>query len=182
MAWIYKIENTENGKVYVGQSRNVEGRWSQHRSLLRTGKHPNAVLQKEWVRMGAAVFRFDVLMTCRDDEASQCEMAFITRLGAIAPAGYNYSVAMFSEAARAGFRKQRERWAGPADRYWSEICRICLRPLAVEEGYGPGAMRLAENGRTIDGPDRYLGECDDCRHERVRDTTVVRDVPHFLGQ
>ena len=30
MTGIYKIENKINGKIYIGQSINIERRWSEH--------------------------------------------------------------------------------------------------------------------------------------------------------
>ena len=34
MIGIYKITNTKNEKVYIGQSTNIEERWKQHKYSL----------------------------------------------------------------------------------------------------------------------------------------------------
>ena len=39
MTGIYCIENTANGKRYIGQARHIERRWRQHRVSLENGKH-----------------------------------------------------------------------------------------------------------------------------------------------
>ena len=36
MIGIYKIENTKNNNVYIGQSTNIERRWSEHLGYLQT--------------------------------------------------------------------------------------------------------------------------------------------------
>ncbi len=47
LAGIYKITNTKNGKVYVGQSQNVYERRIEHFVALRRGRHPNKAMQKD---------------------------------------------------------------------------------------------------------------------------------------
>lgn len=42
---IYCIENTKNGKKYIGQSSKIEQRWSDHRTLLKYNSHYNIHLQ-----------------------------------------------------------------------------------------------------------------------------------------
>ena len=45
---IYKIENKENGKVYIGSSKNIEKRWEAHEVGLKNKRHHNAKLQHAW--------------------------------------------------------------------------------------------------------------------------------------
>lgn len=33
MIGIYKIENLINGKVYIGQSKDIKKRWNEHRKI-----------------------------------------------------------------------------------------------------------------------------------------------------
>lgn len=44
---IYKITNLNNGRVYIGQSKNVWGRRKQHWTALRGGHHENERMQKD---------------------------------------------------------------------------------------------------------------------------------------
>jgi hypothetical protein len=46
MQGIYKITNTNDGKVYIGRSTNIEERWKQHRDALENGTHHSYKLQK----------------------------------------------------------------------------------------------------------------------------------------
>ena len=51
MIGIYKIENKVNGKVYIGQSIDINTRWYNHRKELNGNRHHNEHLQREVVRI-----------------------------------------------------------------------------------------------------------------------------------
>lgn len=61
MVGIYKIENTENGKVYVGQSVTIERRFTSHRTALRGDYHNNSKLQEDFNKFGEDAFLFEIL-------------------------------------------------------------------------------------------------------------------------
>lgn len=48
LSGIYKITNLLNGKVYVGQSKNVYKRKIQHFAALRKDCHENGAMQADW--------------------------------------------------------------------------------------------------------------------------------------
>ncbi len=58
MGGIYIIFNVKNLKVYVGQSIDVMGRLYNHRHQLRSGKHPNIKIQKDFDDYGEGAFEF----------------------------------------------------------------------------------------------------------------------------
>ena len=60
LSGIYKITNQLNGKIYVGQSKNVYARKVEHFAALRRNKHPNQLMQKDWNKSNRG-FRFDVI-------------------------------------------------------------------------------------------------------------------------
>lgn len=76
---IYCIENTTNGKKYIGLSRNIEQRWNEHRSKLCRGKHKNIYLQRAWNADGAGAFRFYIIELCSADVLSECEQYHINK-------------------------------------------------------------------------------------------------------
>lgn len=61
MFGIYKIENLINGKLYIGQSKNIESRWKQHLSELNNHTHHNYKLQRDWIEYGNEAFKFSIL-------------------------------------------------------------------------------------------------------------------------
>lgn len=58
---IYKIENTINGRCYVGSAMCVEKRWSDHASMLNSGCHHSRKLQRAWNKRGGEAFQFTVI-------------------------------------------------------------------------------------------------------------------------
>lgn len=55
---IYCIINIVNNKVYIGATKNLADRKSQHFSELRNNKHPNEYLQNSWNKYGEENFAF----------------------------------------------------------------------------------------------------------------------------
>lgn len=77
MIGIYCIRNLKNGKRYIGQSRNISIRFSQHFSDLRCQRHGNEVLQRAWNKYGEKSFIGEILQECEDDELDLLEVKFI---------------------------------------------------------------------------------------------------------
>lgn len=67
---VYKIECTENGKIYFGRSQELEKRWRAHRNMLRSNTHRNLHLQEDWNNYGDINFEFVVLETFSDLDLS----------------------------------------------------------------------------------------------------------------
>ena len=58
---IYKITNKANGKIYVGSSNDIEGRWYGHVKDLNNNKHHSKHLQRAWNKYGEASFAFEII-------------------------------------------------------------------------------------------------------------------------
>lgn len=63
MNYIYIIENTINGKFYIGRTNNHASRKRGHYSELRRGVHGNPRLQNAWNKYGESSFVFRVVDT-----------------------------------------------------------------------------------------------------------------------
>lgn len=74
---IYKIENTETGKVYFGQARDIDKRWRQHVNKLNRGYHHNHNLQHAWDKDGAKCFKFSVLEYCEVEQLTEREQHYL---------------------------------------------------------------------------------------------------------
>lgn len=86
---IYKIVNTDNGKVYVGSSKNIERRWDEHKKLLAAKKHHSAKLQHAWTKVkGNLPLIFEVIEECELPELLTREQVWMDHHKAYTE-GYN---------------------------------------------------------------------------------------------
>ena len=74
MIGIYKITNTINGKIYIGQSINIKQRWKQHRA--------NASVRTEAIylafqKYGIENFTFEIIEECKEEELDEKEQYYI---------------------------------------------------------------------------------------------------------
>jgi group I intron endonuclease len=58
---IYKITNLLDGKIYVGSSKWIERRFTEHINRLRAGEHHSPYLQNAWEKHGEGSFDFAIL-------------------------------------------------------------------------------------------------------------------------
>ena len=79
MTGIYKITNQINGKVYIGQSVNIEQRWKAHRSRPFNPKAPqySSPLYKAIRKYGLINFTFEVIEECKQDVLNEKEEYYI---------------------------------------------------------------------------------------------------------
>lgn len=77
---IYKIVNKVNGKYYIGSSRNVNKRISEHLSELSNKKHCNKKLQNAYNKYGEEIFKFEIISKCPIQYLLRLEYWFIKTL------------------------------------------------------------------------------------------------------
>ena len=85
---IYKIQNLINNKVYIGQSVDIEKRWSTHKTELKNNYHYNIHLQNAWNKYGEENFEFSIVEECSVDQLNQCEIDWISKFNSYEN-GYN---------------------------------------------------------------------------------------------
>ena len=79
--FIYKITNTKNGKIYIGQTTpNNNRRLSAHRYLLNKGIHPNPHLQSAWNKYGEKNFTFEKIYKANSVEELESKEAYYINL------------------------------------------------------------------------------------------------------
>jgi len=76
MIGIYKITDTINNKVYIGQSINIKNRISYHKTKLKYNKHHNDYLQRAYNKYRDG-FKFDILETCEKQSLDELEIYYI---------------------------------------------------------------------------------------------------------
>ena len=74
---VYKIQEINSGKVYIGASVNVSRRLLGHKSSLRTGKHINKGLQKDFNLFGECSFVFEKIIDCEIASLTEKELELI---------------------------------------------------------------------------------------------------------
>lgn len=68
---VYQIKNSINGKIFLGSSMNLPGKFNSHRIQLNFKCHHNKALQEDWDLYGADAFTFDILETLKLEEISK---------------------------------------------------------------------------------------------------------------
>ena len=57
---IYKIQNIENNKIYIGQSIDIAQRWREHRSDALTNRN-NSILHLAMQKYGEFNFSYEII-------------------------------------------------------------------------------------------------------------------------
>lgn len=89
MIGIYLITNHLNGKKYVGQSADIEGRWKEH--IIESKCRCECVIHKALKKYGVENFSFEVLEECPVDKLDEKEIYWIDKLDTY-KSGYNMTV------------------------------------------------------------------------------------------
>lgn len=74
---IYKIENKQTKKFYIGSSINIEQRWYSHKSKLRRDTHCNQHLQNAWNKYGEDNFVFSILIEVDEEMLITTEQEYL---------------------------------------------------------------------------------------------------------
>lgn len=92
MAYIYRIRNVINSKVYIGSTNNVKKRFDTHICNLRNKTHHNKHLQNAWNKYGEDKFEFEIIEECEDSIKFQKEQKYIDKYKYYWNNCYNISV------------------------------------------------------------------------------------------
>lgn len=74
---VYAIQNNKNGKMYIGQSKNVRARCVRHLRELRGGFSTCTRLVRAFLKHGESEFTISVLHVCPPDKLDWVEAALI---------------------------------------------------------------------------------------------------------
>ncbi len=87
MTGIYIITNKINGKSYVGSSKRIKKRVSEH--LRNKGDHHNSYFSKDIDEFGKENFFYKIICECKEEELKSKELYYISKFGTAFPNGYN---------------------------------------------------------------------------------------------
>lgn len=105
MIGVYKITNSINGKVYIGQSINIEERWRDHRAdYLRS----DVILYRAMRKYGLENFSFEVLEECSIEELDEKEIFYINEYNSYicSPNSQGYNMTLGGGGARGFTHKE----------------------------------------------------------------------------
>lgn len=77
---VYKIVNTVTGDSYIGSSRDVKRRWTEHKRPSVWKKQPNNLMYKDMKKYGLECFRFQILVPVVPEYLTQVEQECIEML------------------------------------------------------------------------------------------------------
>ena len=81
---IYKIVNKINGKIYIGQSIEIENRWKKHLSAK-----DDFIIHKAIQKYGKENFEFSIIEECDLLDLDKNEIKWINFYNSLIPNGYN---------------------------------------------------------------------------------------------
>ena len=92
-AFIYKIQNLENGKMYIGSTTSPRSRWNQHTSQLKKNNHHSTYLQNSWNKYGEHMFEFSIIDECEIEIQFTREREWVIKEKThLAEWGYNMAI------------------------------------------------------------------------------------------
>ena len=104
---VYRITCSENGRIYIGSSKDIMRRWRNHKSDLRHGQHHSPDLQRDFNQYGLTAFKFEILKECSYSEAKAIEIEFIEKEQPFYNAKCNgQGIVQRSEKAQENFEKK----------------------------------------------------------------------------
>ena len=77
---VYKITNTITGDCYIGSSKDVKRRWTNHKCPSSLKQHPNNQLYKDMQKYGVDKFDFEILAEVEESFLKEKEQKFIETL------------------------------------------------------------------------------------------------------
>ena len=88
MIGIYKIENKLNGKVYIGQSNNIERRFQEHQTKGTSSRIPVDIAIQKY---GKENFTYEVIEETSIEKLNEAEKFWIQKFNSVED-GYNCSI------------------------------------------------------------------------------------------
>ena len=77
---IYRIINTTNNNIYIGQSVNIEDRFIRHKYQLKNNIHDNKKLQNAWNKYGEYCFVFEIFIKCKKRSLKKLEKQEVEKI------------------------------------------------------------------------------------------------------
>ena len=178
MGFIYKIENTRTGKVYIGStSLVVTKRWALHRCSLNRASHRNRYLQQDWNMFGSGVFEFSVIQDVSNNEdLISCEMEWIKYFRNNMGCDWVYNIAIPNMV----YTKERSRKISEAlKKSWSNPARHIFNKMTISKHYEGFVSPDGEEYRDIFNLEQFCKEHD--LFSSAMNRVYTGKAPHHKG-
>jgi group I intron endonuclease len=144
LSGVCQIRCVSNGKIYVGSSVDVRGRWLRHRFELNRGTHGNCYLQKAWNRQGEAGFDIVILELAEPADLLKVEQKWIDQTRcADRKIGFNISPIAGSTGSL-----HAQIWKGFIDPDGREITIFNLHEFCRRHRLDPASMQRLASGKS----------------------------------
>jgi len=150
---IYKIENLVNGKIYIGQSKDIQARKYTHISELKKNKHHSTHLQRSWNKYGEENFKWNTIEQCNLDTMNEKEKMWIAYFKSDGcNYGYNLdsggnSNKIISEETRRKISKNHADISGEKNPFYGKKYSVeTLEKIVSSEGYKNRTERIRGEG------------------------------------
>lgn len=77
---VYKITNTITGDFYIGSSKDVKGRWREHKKPSTLNRYSKYPLYSDMKKYGVDKFDFQILVEVEIEQLKEKEQQFIEKL------------------------------------------------------------------------------------------------------
>lgn len=143
---IYKIVNLVNGKLYIGQSKNIHKRLTGHKKHLSDNKHQNQHLQRSWNKYGKSNFEFKIIEICDIEELTQREIYWINLYESYShDKGYNIDLPNEDNTRFTCSKETRKKLSESNIKYSKEELISYLHEFYYMEGRVPNQRDFKEN-------------------------------------
>lgn len=80
-AFVYALQHSATGKIYVGCTKDVERRIREHLTQIENNKHPNKRMQEDFNLFGGEYYYYVLFSACAAYDAFMMERHFMSLLG-----------------------------------------------------------------------------------------------------
>lgn len=119
VSFIYEIKNNENGKFYIGSTKDVDIRFRAHKNQLNNNTHVNTYLQNAWNKHGEKSFSFNIIEEVPRDVQFETEQGYLDALQPFNSIGYNIATSVVDFSKRTLQHKKCRNCAKDFDTYYS---------------------------------------------------------------
>jgi len=70
---VYQIKNISNGKIFIGNSKNLQAAFNSNMFQLKMGMHSSKELQRDFTTLGEDKFSFEVLDILEHKKEINCD-------------------------------------------------------------------------------------------------------------